>query len=195
MTAKSKTRKAPMAKRANVDPIFAAIAEHKARMKEESRLLDKLEEAEFGARETYGRRPSELIAWRNYSDIGEYGIDKAREGFLRQPGADPGQIEQQYQNAKARLVAAKHEGIAWDYRAGTAQLRKASDGASDAEDRAAMRMARTKPTTAAGAAALITYLRRDMDSGSTDWHDVALKTLASALTQMSRDAGFVTLPN
>jgi hypothetical protein len=48
-----------------------------------------------------------------------------------------------------------------------------------------MRMARTKPTTPAGAAALIAYTRRDlMDAPVPDWPMVALKTAASALARM-----------
>jgi len=55
----------------NRDPIFALIDAHKARTKEWLRIYDKLDEAEFEARKTHGRRPWELIAWRNHSAIGE----------------------------------------------------------------------------------------------------------------------------
>jgi hypothetical protein len=39
-------------------------------------------EAQFQAEKTHGRRPSQLIAWRNYEAIGEYGIDNAREDLF-----------------------------------------------------------------------------------------------------------------
>jgi hypothetical protein len=123
MTTKPK-RKAP-APAGIPDPAFALIDVHKARTKEWCRLYDKLDEAEFEAGRTHGKRPWELIALR-------------------------GQEE--------RALAA---------------VRKA-----------AMRMARTKPTTLAGAAALISYTRRDIMEGEVDWQMVALKTAASALTRM-----------
>jgi hypothetical protein len=48
-----------------------------------------------------------------------------------------------------------------------------------------MRMARAKPTTPAGAAALIAYTRRDIIEGEVDWQMVALKKVAAALVQMT----------
>jgi hypothetical protein len=46
-------------------------------------------------------------------------------------------------------------------------------------------MARTDPTTPAGAAALIAYTRRDIVEGEVDWQMVALKTVAAALVRMT----------
>jgi hypothetical protein len=68
---------------------------------------------------------------------------------------------------------------------GIAPLREQCERAADAERRAAMRMARTKPATPAGAAALIAYTRRDIMAGKVDWQMVALKTVASALARMT----------
>jgi hypothetical protein len=48
-------------------------------------------------------------------------------------------------------------------------------------------MARTKPTTAAGTAAMIAHARRAIvarSDGVEDWLATALKTAASALTRM-----------
>ena len=60
--------------------------------------------------------------------------------------------------------------------------------AGRAERKAGMRMARTQPTTVAGAAALIAYTQRDIvenfNSDLSDWCTIALQTVASALTQM-----------
>jgi hypothetical protein len=57
--------------------------------------------------------------------------------------------------------------------------------AGRAERKAAMRMARTKPTTLAGVAAMITHARREIKMGSEedweDWVPTALKTIADAL--------------
>ena len=180
---KPETRKAP-ANGAELDPIFALIDAHKARAKEWSRLYSKLDEAQCQAQETHGPRPWDLIAWRNYQTIGEYGIDSAREELLRQPGADEKQVEKEYRDAKARLAAGERAGVEWDHRAGIAPLREQNERANAAERRAAMRMARTKPTTLAGAATLIAYTRRDIIEGEVDWQMVALKTVAVALARM-----------
>jgi hypothetical protein len=73
------------------------------------------------------------------------------------------------------------------HRAGITLLREQYERASAAERRAAMRLARTKPTTLAGAAVLIAYTRRDIMKGEEDWQTGALKTVASALTRMSQE--------
>ena len=166
------------------DPIFAAIAEHKARTREWSRLYDKLDEAQFQAGETHGPRPWELIEWRNYSAIGGHELDDRREEFLRQPGANRKQVEKEFLDAKAREAAAERAGVEWDQREGIAPLREQEERANAAECRAAMRMARTRPMTPAGAAALITYTRRDIIEGEVEWQMVALKTVAAALVRM-----------
>ncbi|MGB6325831.1 MAG: hypothetical protein WBG11_08665, partial [Methylocella sp.] len=125
-----------------------------------------------------------LIAWRNYSAIGGPEIDRCREELLSQPGADKKQVQKEFRDAKARLAAAERAGVEWDHRAGITPLREQADRASAAERRAAMRMARTKPATLAGAAALIAYTRRDIMEGEVDWQMVALKTVAVTLTRM-----------
>ena len=88
------------------------------------------------------------------------------------------------QDGKARWRAAEQAGVEWDHRAGIAPLREQYERAAKAERKAAMRMARTKPTTLAAAAALIAYTRRDIMEGKVDWQIVALKTVASALARM-----------
>ena len=60
--------------------------------------------------------------------------------------------------------------------------------AGHAERKAALRMARTKPTTISGAAAMIAHIRREIEAGSEedweDWVPTALKTVADALGRM-----------
>ncbi|MDQ6869993.1 MAG: hypothetical protein M3178_17170 [Pseudomonadota bacterium] len=199
MTTKPKTRKASAkpAPRKNGaieapagirDPTFALIDAHKALVKEGCRVYDKFDKAEFEARKTHGKRPCPMVAWRGHSLLSEYGIDNCREVLLRQPGADRKQVEKEYMDAKASLAAAERAGVEWEQHAGIAPLRAQCEHASAAERRAAMRMARTKPTTPAGAAALIAYTRRDIMEGEVDWQMVALKTAASALTRMGQEA-------
>lgn len=80
------------------------------------------------------------------------------------------------------------EGIAWDKRTGLTVLRKASKRALRDQRSAGMRMARTRPTTPAGLAVLIDYVRRDSVPGKCDWHSVALKTAAIAAAQSNYTA-------
>jgi hypothetical protein len=108
---------------------------------------------------------------------------------LSQPGADPKQIEKEYLDAKAREAAAERAGAEWDQRAGIAPLREQYEHSNLAERRAAMRMARTKPTTPAGAAALVSYVRREIETlgGISEWQMPALKTVAAALVRMNKE--------
>jgi hypothetical protein len=134
--AKPNTRKAPAD-----DPIFAAIAEHKAISKELwSRLYYALNDAEDKAHETHGMRPS-------------------------------------------------RSGDEWDQRTGIAPLREQYERGKLAEDRAKRHLARTKPTTPAGAGALVAYIQRDLeDVALEDWHSAALKTVAVSLARMNKGA-------
>jgi hypothetical protein len=95
-------------------------------------------------------------------------LDNAREEFLKRPGADRKQVSKEYLDAKARLAAAERAGVEWDHRAGIAPLREQYELVAAALRRAAMRMARTKPMTPAGAAAMIAYMRRDIMEGEVD---------------------------
>ncbi len=185
MATRSKARKAPAVKAA-ADPIFAAIAEHKARARESRSRFCKLFDAELEASKKYGKRPLQLIAWRTYSAIGGCEIERAREQFLMQPHANPEEIAVEYQNAKRRETAAEYEGIAWDHRTGIAPMREQYEKVRAAEDKAAARMARTKPTTPAGAGALATYIWNDINEelAPRDWPMIALRTVAVSLANM-----------
>ncbi|HEY8006779.1 MAG TPA: hypothetical protein VIE66_08300 [Methylocella sp.] len=122
--------------------------------------------------------------------IGGSEIDRTRDAFLGQPAVDRERIEREYLDAKARYAATEYEGIAWDHRTGLAQLRKQVELALRAENRAATQLARTKPTTPAGGGALVDYIRSDIkdDLCSRNWPTAALKTVATSLTQMKKEA-------
>jgi hypothetical protein len=71
--------------------------------------------------------------------------------------------------------------------------RRDVDHASDAADRAAWRMAKTMPTTLAGAAALMAYIATDKSTGffelgETKWYETAFRTVAASLTGQSQRA-------
>jgi len=164
------------------DPVLAAMAEARRLDKAWHRLSDALDRAEAKARETHGPRPCSLIAWRDYSAIGGSEIEGGRERYLNMPEIDPKKIEEEYQAAKARERAAKLAGIEWDKRAGIAAQRRECALTLANELKAHMQMAKTAPTTPAGAAALLAYVKADMKIGlEFDWHDKALGTLIDAL--------------
>jgi hypothetical protein len=78
-------------------------------------------------------------------------------------------------------------------RAGLTALRRDYERASDAEDNAAWKLARTKATTAAGASALLTYIATEpitglFELGETDWHETAFRTVVASLAKITQRA-------
>lgn len=162
------------------DPIFEAMKAAKAAMKHWNRLYDGLQRSEWKARKTHGNRPWSLIAWRKYGAIGGGEIERARAEFLAE-GLSRKLVLKEYQDAKARERKGERAERAWDRRAGITAQRRECDRASALDNRLHMTMAATKPTTPAGAAALLTYLRDDMQGGETEWHEIALDTIIATL--------------
>lgn len=167
-----------------VDPIFAAIEGHRKSATASFEIYTALDNAEGELKAKHGRRPCELITWRDYY-IGGSEINQRRETLLREEGADRKQIEREYLDAKARERAQIQAGIEWDNMTGIAPLREQFDRAKDAENTAATTIATTKPRTPAGAAALITYVLENMENGDSEWHRIALATTTAALQSMS----------
>jgi hypothetical protein len=64
--------------------------------------------------------------------------------------------------------------------------RQEADRAAEAESAAALRLAKTKPRTPAGAATALAYIVNEMDQmhGQVDWHMAAIETIAAALRTM-----------
>jgi hypothetical protein len=153
------------------------------------RLYWALDEAELEARKTHGDRPESRIKWRDRDTENQEGLVYCREKFLSEPDADPKQVEKEYMDAKARLAAAECAGAEWDQRANIAPLREQYERGKLAEDRAKKHLARTKPTTPAGAGALVAYIQRDLEDVALEgWHSAALKTVAASLARMNREA-------
>jgi hypothetical protein len=152
MTTKPKTRKAPAA-----DPIFALIKEHKAAEKERCRADEKRDLAQPEAQKKHGPRPDDFVAWRSWAPQSERSLDQLRKEYLSEPGADREQIEKEYRVLKTKLAAAIIASTKYDQRAGLTSLSAQYEAAERAEERAATRLVRTKPTTPAGAAALLNY--------------------------------------
>jgi hypothetical protein len=178
------TRSTASLKNAPADPIFAMIVEHKKLTANWAGLYDQLQEAEFDTASEHGHRPSALISWRDYT-IGASEIDTRRAQLLETGEVDPATVEQEYPDATARYKAQIAAGPAWDKRAGLAKLRKDVDRRAAAEGRYAKRLARTMPTTPAGAAALIQYiLDDDLETDNDYWHMAALKNVVAALNDM-----------
>jgi hypothetical protein len=167
------------------DPILAMIAVHKKLRAEWQEISDQLDEAEFDAAEEPGHRPAALIHWRNYH-IGASEIDVRRETLLEAGEIDPAIIEQEYLDAKERYQVQVAAGPAWDELTGLSALRKDADRGFAAEWRHVKRLARTKPTTPAGTAALIQYvLDDDFSDDESYWHMTALRSAVAALNSMS----------
>jgi hypothetical protein len=164
----------PVAAAVAPDPIFAAIAAHKALSKKVDQLYDKIDLAESEASKTFGRRPFELSGWTD------------REWRLQQPGADRERIEAEHQEAMRREREAEQAAKDWDKRTGIAPLRREYEQTRRTREAAARRLSKTKATTVAGAAALVEYVRRDISPDfDIEWHEVALKTAVTSLAQLN----------
>src|ERR1700682_4535106 len=166
------------------DPSFAMIASHKKLQAAWNELYDRLQEAEFDAAKGHGNRPSALIHWRDYT-ICASEIDTRRAQLFEAGEIDPASFEQEYLDANARYEAKIASAVAWDKRTGLETLSKNVDLAVAAADRCTKSLARTMPTTAAGAAALIQYiLDDDLEADETYCHMTALRSAVAALNSM-----------
>lgn len=166
------------------DPIIAAIAHFRHLEDECTKLFLALDEAQCASRAEHGARPCELIVWRKYQAIGGSELEEARDHFLAQPGADAQTIEAEYQSAQDRLAAQHEAGKAWDRNAGLAELRQDYDAINEAERSALMALVTTEPATAAGAAALLAFVKEEMEVGDMDWHPTALATIIKSLNDI-----------
>jgi hypothetical protein len=166
------------------DPIFALITTHKNLEAAWQRLHDQLDHAEIDAAREYGRRPIGLIDWRGYT-IAASEIDTQRKQLLFAGEIDAATVEREYVRAKARYKAEIAAGLAWDKRAGLQSLSKSLDQALAVARRCAKRLATTKPTTPAGAAALIQHiLDNGLAADEDHWHMTALRSALAALNSM-----------
>jgi hypothetical protein len=146
MTPKPKARKAPATNTA-IDPIFAAIAEHKALIKENDRLEGNYRAAVAKAEKRHGKQ----IKW------------------------------------------AVSKGInSWPGEAKTSPLYDEWNRADCSVRKAGRRLARTKPATLTGLAALADYIhtisRGDVDEINEDLVKAAVKTIATKLARMREAA-------
>jgi hypothetical protein len=168
------------------DPIFVMIETHKKLMAEWQALYDQLDEAQFGdggKAQERGRRPTQLIRWRGYM-IGSGEIDIRRQTLL-EAGIDPETVEEEYLGAKARYQRQVEAGAAWDERAGLTALHNDVARGVAADRQYAAQLAQTKPTTLAGAAALIQYvLDDDLVADEDHWHITALRSAVAALNSV-----------
>lgn len=78
-----------------------------------------------------------------------------------------------------------------DERRGDQKAERKMNLASDAADNLAWELAKTEPTTIAGASAVLNYIVDGpsvglFDLGETAWHETAFKTVARALSRIAR---------
>jgi len=168
------------------DPIFAAIAEDKRLGEEWDKLINQLDEAEGNVKEPI---PSVFIAWREYGKIGGAELKEVRNQFLSEKRAAPAQIEREYQEAKERERAAKQAVRAWYKRHGLAKLKGKHNAALRAHHKARMALTTIRPTTLAGSAALVAFVRHEMDTIADDpWQMKALANVVRALRTLPNEA-------
>lgn len=170
------------------DTTIARINRIRALQKQSVILWDARDHAENLAKDTHGKRPFSLIAWRYYSAIGDGEIDRARSKFLAY-GVDPDIVECEYQDAKRRYRERQAEVSRWDKATGVDALLKQT-AANIKERRKLLRsFIAEPPRTIAGASALILFILKYCDGCEIDERErKALKAAALALPTISLEA-------
>lgn len=167
------------------DPALVALARMRAASRAVDRTYEAYEAAEQAARPALGQRPWSLIAWRNYSAIGGSELETARDNFLRR-GVDPALVESEFQDAKRRQRQAVRDGQQWDWRANAAHLRRAKDADLKRYRGSLWVLARTTPTTPAGAGAMASWLAKELRWYDEKYHAVAAKSIARGLRTIAK---------
>lgn len=167
-----------------VDPIFEMIKEHHHLYNEWDRIGTEFDKAEGKVSHTIERRPSTLIAWRNYSAIGGHEIDEMRDRLLAEPRANRKKVEREYRQAKKRERLAIEAERQWYERHDLARSKDSYKRIIEVESQAREALAKVQPTTPAGAAELIACVCRDMEVGYSDWQLEALTNATRALRVM-----------
>jgi hypothetical protein len=92
-------------------------------------------------------------------------------------------LDREWLNLAIRLGAAERSGKSERI----AALRAEEKHVEKAADRALIALTNIRPTTVAGAAALIDHVRRDLENKADQWHLLALANAATALLAMKGD--------
>jgi hypothetical protein len=149
-------------------------------------LANKIDAAEEIAKEKFGRRPFELVAWRNYSAIGDCEIEWARDEFLRADNADQTTVQAEYIETKKRYRDAIRAGEKWDRKAGLSKLRKEYEE-TRRDTRAAWKALGKVPVkNLKDAAAIMKLLRaraRTFNEISDDWEVAAFMNASRFLVR------------
>jgi hypothetical protein len=179
---------------AEPDPILAAIAESRRVWAQYMKANRKFDNAKCEVRRT-DPKPSSVIdiTWGKYGLQGYSELADARALFLALPGADPETIEREYQNKRAEIRAGRRAEREWYKRNGLTELKAESDRLDRADRKALWALTRIKPTTPAGAGALVAYVHEDMKDGNNEWQLAAIGHAAKALKEMKPPAGISTI--
>lgn len=148
-------------------------------------LADKIDEAEAAAAVELGYRPIPLVAWRNYSAIGESEIEGARDRFLRE-GVPANVVEAEYRDAKKRERDIELAGEEWDRKAGLTELRLKYEECRTETRTAWLALGKVRLTSVKDAAAIIGVLRKRMHTFnelSDDWEVAAFMNASRFLVK------------
>jgi hypothetical protein len=175
-----------LATKPKTDPIVAAIEAHKAAEKKWQAIATALDRKEHSAAKKIGRDPHYTVVWRNYG-VEEDTVKKKRDWYLEHRVASPRVIKAEYLDALERCREQARQADAWAKRAGVTKLRAQVERGIAEEHVVSTRLSRIKPTTLAGAAALIEYITADFEHECPlDWQIRSLRTAAAALKAMER---------
>jgi hypothetical protein len=174
-----------LATKPKTDPIVAAIEAHKAAEKKWQAIATALDRKEHSAAKKIGRDPHYSVLWRNYG-VEEDTVKKKRDLFLKRGDVSPRIIRAEYLDAQERCREQARQADAWAKRAGVTKLRAQVERGIAEEHVVSTRLSRIKPTTLAGAAALIEYITADFEHECPlDWQIRALRVRPETLSMIA----------
>jgi len=170
------------------DPALTLIDQLTAAYKSASDIYCALDEAELDAKGRFGPTPACGISWRDYSLIAGDELDAARDDFLAR-GLDPVTVAAEYIDAKERERVAQQAHQDWYQKSGLADLETSNRRAWAEAHRLEDELEAMKPTTMAGAVALLAFVAKELtDFVSTREHVAILKNAIEFLRPRAENA-------
>lgn len=171
------------------DTTLDRIHRHRVLGKQILALSDAEDQTASAAEEIHGKRPSALIAWRDYSHIGGYEIERVRREFLER-GIPADVVEQEYLDAKRRYRKRTAECRRWDKAAGVYQIDRQIKTIINERWNIFQSFIDEPPSTGKEASALILYVLESYEGSEFDEHACnCLRGIAQALSSVD-EAGF-----
>ena len=168
------------------EPAIEAAAEWRRAEGEWTKAYCELDNAEFSVQSPGDHCPQKYVTWRNYRDIRSPEIEEARDEFLAAPNADKPAILKEYAEVKAKYRKACKAERDWYKTHGLSKLKATVLRHERHYWRAVEALENARPTTVAGAVALIEIVHEFTKEGSTaDFFEPVLENALDGLRHIA----------